>query len=64
MKRTILYRGYTVELGELPEPRKGYWAIFTDGDSIPLEHHEVECNSWQDLELIAKRSIDAQTQRQ
>lgn len=67
--RIITYKGYTIELGELPGPRQAYWKVsdthlpgkwFDDIDVI----HEVECGSYEDLEKIAKREIDnAETKR-
>lgn len=61
-KKIITYKGLTIELGELSEPRKGYWKPL----DMPFdtEPREVECGSWEDLERIAKRSIDAATERQ
>lgn len=61
--RVFTYKGFTVEIGELPEPRQAYWKI----TSIPHQFefygglyvvNLVECGSWQDLELIAKREVE------
>lgn len=61
--RVVTYKGFTLEIGELPGPRECYWKIM-QGPPGQLQYlysdqiHEVECGSWQDLEIIAKREVE------
>lgn len=55
MTEQFAYKGFTLEIGDLPGVRQAYWKIADpEGDT----QHQVECGDITDLRLIAMRCID------
>jgi hypothetical protein len=57
MSWTFLYKGISIEIGELPIPYQNYWKII-DGAIGDRDVHQVFCNTYEDLRLIAMREVD------